>query len=1188
MAIGTADQVIFRPTEGGNFSGPMVQAYRTGDIIYQQPRAARSENALAAFSGAAVVFLAIAVSSGVPARWAVAVCLPLGVVLGVVFVRRRRRRRLVVRLSSGTLRRAAESLAEALALQYARDEAHIRVDDPAPLPVRWAPAPPGIGDHPMNLVGGEGHLPQLDGSFSAVVRTYESLAHGRLIVLGAPGAGKSVLVLRLATALLRQRADDSPVPVVFPLSSWDPREGTPLWWWAAGMLADSHPEALAEGDTSTAARTVAHQLITSGRILPILDGFDELPAPAWPQALAQLRNSLLLAGRFVLTSRTTAFTDVVTTADVRVPRTAAVELQPLSMSDVSRHLPLTSRPQGDGTTKWDPVLAQLTGPRPPHSDGDEAAAHLLRDVLATPLMVSMARTAYSDTTADPAELVQRDRFATRNELERHLLSAYVDAVYQPDAAAVPDRGGSWTPVQARRYLAWLARGQWQDIAWWRLEQAVPRAFRIWVMSFPLALILAVAVAVTGLPAPWEASVPDFGLWTGIFVLLGALAAGTADWVLADPDRMLPPQRLRRPLGMVVQALRLRPWRTVVRTVVVLLLLSSVIGLWTTAAALGSGTGMFWASYWALLVVMSVVVRTRAAVRTPADPDARDPLALLREDRRTTLALLPFSCSPGPARLSAHKVMSVGVFATVLIWGLGRGQDAMAPWRWLTTACALILWWCLWNCAVSSWGRYTLARWWLASTGRLPRQLTEFLTDAHRRGVLRQTGGVFRFRHVELQRKFAEDPESQGRDRYVPSAFLRRRVGKVRQGLAASVSLAASGASVLSLCAALLAGPGAMGPLRSLGSACELLPLKSLRPLAHDPTSVGRPRIESVFTVNHAANYLEQPHYGEPRLHARSSCVYAEQAALRPDVEVTVTVGLAAGEGAANSAEQAQQAVEYPQLLNTQVRQSGGTWSMASGVNEVPSPDLAADAKRQIPLGWARARIGNALVAVDVALEFGTKRHARQAAEALTREVLDRIRRTYHLSGSPVPTGTPLTRIPRAGVSEDSRFGIYHEGRTGRLAGAVWRESDPARIEQFSRMVAFRVPRDADCEQPAETDLMGAEDGLLCTGRLAGGSFRAELAFTDCGASCSEQERRAFVALRPGKPLDTWDHHEPVDYDRSPGTAHLLWSAPVTRTVGEGKPTHVRILLWLRVSAPPTQQELADKVLNDLWGQASGQ
>jgi hypothetical protein len=56
--------------------------------------------------------------------------------------------------------------------------------------------------------------------------------------------------------------------------------------------------------------------------------------------------------------------------------------------------------------------------------------------------------------------------------------------------------------------------------------------------------------------------------------------------------------------------------------------------------------------------------------------------------------------------------------------------------------------------VSPWPAYAATRAYLAQTGRLPWPLMDFLEDAHRRGVLRQAGAMYQFRHIDLQRQLA--------------------------------------------------------------------------------------------------------------------------------------------------------------------------------------------------------------------------------------------------------------------------------------------------------------------------------------------------------------------------------------------------------------------------------------------------
>lgn len=56
--------------------------------------------------------------------------------------------------------------------------------------------------------------------------------------------------------------------------------------------------------------------------------------------------------------------------------------------------------------------------------------------------------------------------------------------------------------------------------------------------------------------------------------------------------------------------------------------------------------------------------------------------------------------------------------------------------------------------IGEWSWYEIARARLALRRWLPWRLMSFLADAHRRGVLRQAGAVYQFRHIELQRRLA--------------------------------------------------------------------------------------------------------------------------------------------------------------------------------------------------------------------------------------------------------------------------------------------------------------------------------------------------------------------------------------------------------------------------------------------------
>jgi hypothetical protein len=62
---------------------------------------------------------------------------------------------------------------------------------------------------------------------------------------------------------------------------------------------------------------------------------------------------------------------------------------------------------------------------------------------------------------------------------------------------------------------------------------------------------------------------------------------------------------------------------------------------------------------------------------------------------------------------------------------------------------------------SAWAWFLASRSWLALRGRLPWRPMRFLDDAHRRGILRQAGAVYQFRHARLQDRLAR-PSSQSR------------------------------------------------------------------------------------------------------------------------------------------------------------------------------------------------------------------------------------------------------------------------------------------------------------------------------------------------------------------------------------------------------------------------------------------
>jgi hypothetical protein len=404
----------------------------------------------------------------------------------------------------------AAGLAQAVRVLWRAEERRRRVHDPFPLPVRWVNADESLVDHWANvrLTTVQDQI-DLAGRLGQVVDVYQRLPSRRLVVLGAAGSGKTILSIRLTLELLDRRADADPVPVIVDLSGWDPTQSS-AGGWIASQLALNYP-----GLDAPAT------LIDAGMILPVLDGFDEIAHGLHAAALAELSRTPI---PLVLTSRPEQYAAAVDTGDV-LTAAGVIVLRELAVEDLAAYLPRSTRrtsASGSVTTKWDRVLAAMGRP--------EAA---IREVLSTPLMVSLARTVYSDDkSADPAELLDTTRFPSRADVEAHLLDAFLESSWQhaPDG---PRR--RWRATDADRWLRHLAchlraLGS-RDLAWWQLRDTVPRPTRLAagvLIAGPTCLLVFGALH-------WVGADPISALVLGLGV---GLAVG-ASWARRRPARSRP-------------------------------------------------------------------------------------------------------------------------------------------------------------------------------------------------------------------------------------------------------------------------------------------------------------------------------------------------------------------------------------------------------------------------------------------------------------------------------------------------------------------------------------------------------------------------------------------------------------------------------------------------------------------------
>jgi len=634
--------------------------------------------------------------------------------------------------------RAREDLARALASIWTEEERLRRINDPWPLPVRWSGSDTG--------------------QFDQIAEFFTRLPHRRLVILGPAGAGKTALVVKLVRELLEARRPGDAVPVLLSAATWT--DSCTMTEWVAGQLTLDHPGLAVKvrsetGDTIPLARSLA-----ASEVLPIIDGLDELPEERRAQVIAEV-NAYGSDSPVVLTCRPEEYEAATTTRPVTLA--SIINLVPLALVDVQAYLTEATEAPPD---RWRSVFDKFdTDPGGP-----------LAEALTNPLMLWLARTVYERGTTAPGELVDCSRFANRDAIEGHLLAGFVPAAYAPRAQK---RGFRCSPAQAQRWLsflaAWQSRFDSQDIAWWRL---------CWAEAGWSALIFAIRTVLY-----------TCVIWGAItWALIQRRYWRDGSYTLHDGFRDL---LLSGPLGREVRPLTgpfvkgflgpgfdsniesiLQPVVNfgLARAAVVAAIGGLILGVLNAGRAVHPQTPrMTFAKFrsvvlwrWLLIVILAWLVW--------ASRIHREPIAVIASLWRTQLMLIwlgvltagwvltalavpvDVSSSTGPVALlrSARWVYilrSAAALATVATFWLWAGTAIAAAYACVIVA-GFVIAAVLGSTAGGAWPRYLEAKLRLSVRRRLPWRTMSFLSDAHRRGVLRQVGAAYQFRHILLQEQLA--------------------------------------------------------------------------------------------------------------------------------------------------------------------------------------------------------------------------------------------------------------------------------------------------------------------------------------------------------------------------------------------------------------------------------------------------
>ncbi|MFE9883332.1 NACHT domain-containing protein [Streptomyces sp. NPDC005784] len=638
----------------------------------------------------------------------------------------------------------ADKLAQSMRQQWEAEAQVRRLNDPFPLAVEWVAAEADLVEpwpYLMELVRDwPGRSPrtnpawaagpiELTGSGGGIAQTFERVPTRRLVVLGEPGAGKTMLLIRLLFAQLDSRQPGGPVPALFSLASWDPAQQD-LSVWMADELIQDHPAlgVLVPSQSSLASTgTQASALINQRLILPILDGLDELPQAVRARALHTINQVLPASQPLVLSSRTAEYRSALTTStgtSLLLNGAAGISLLPLAAAKATAYLERDAGgPHTEAAARWRRVTAALSTDTP------------VSQALSTPLGLFLARTIYNPRPdehltdlSDPSELLDQARFPTRQDIDAHLFAAFIPAAYRPH----PHHPSRWTVEQAQRTLTFLARhleddlGGVPNLAWWQLR-AAPRGNSGGLTVLTAGLVCWLAVTLVLSPRNGIAAAAGFG---ATMVILYIVFAGFMTSSVKD-----------RPSSGIRWSWRGKSWLALG---VPFGLTGGLLFALMFTLAYGIQSGLTFGLIGGLTFGLMGGIRS-------VHPDlekAVGPNTVLARDRRTFWVLT-----------LAGVIAGALAVALAIAIDLSLGLETVSIEFTLTFAFVfgypfgLML-----GLARSVWMEYLVARIALAISGRVPWCFMSFLADAHeKRGVLRQAGAVYQYRHIDLQRHLAGRP-----------------------------------------------------------------------------------------------------------------------------------------------------------------------------------------------------------------------------------------------------------------------------------------------------------------------------------------------------------------------------------------------------------------------------------------------
>jgi hypothetical protein len=565
------------------------------------------------------------------------------------------------------------------------------------------------------------------GSISTIYDRYRSIPGRRLLIIGEPGSGKTLMAISLVLEMITQGEQlplAASVPVPISVSGWNGKQD--LGPWLVDRLVESF----------RLSRVMARELVDGNYLLPVLDGLDESDDDPHSESsvshliLEKLRSSpganFGTGPRPIVMTCRSDFYLAMGGID-RLRNAVVIEPREIGHEEIRAYL----QQQFRSDPVHDPFKSKS------FAEAIDRQGSCLATTLGRPWKLSLAVTGLKGGLARPHVLA---RFKIEENLSRYLIGAFI-----PATTSIHPRNRRWwrhpaqsmtTQRRPQRYYGatdvhrWLATLAAADGDARVLAQQI-RPQDLWLLAGVRKirrLHLTIAVVAGLLLAALAAELVDGITGYVVTASTAVVALGFAFW--AGRARTPQPRRLSLSQFLTMRGLP--------RTFLVAM--AAALGTWGGLIDGGRGTAVT-SGIGATLAAITLAGLLGGIVR------AISPQHILLNDfifgavfglGVSIAAALPSGLTGGiatPLHLRTHLTTPGSAMLALIIAMLG----------------GIIL-------ASHSWTRYMLMLMLIAPGKKIPWQFSYFIAWCYSAGLLRVSGVTYEFRHQELRKYLQEFPE----------------------------------------------------------------------------------------------------------------------------------------------------------------------------------------------------------------------------------------------------------------------------------------------------------------------------------------------------------------------------------------------------------------------------------------------